>query len=934
MIDRIAIRGARQHNLKNVDLDIPRGRLTVITGLSGSGKSSLAFDTIYAEGQRRYIESLSTYARQFLEQMEKPDVDSVEGLSPAISIEQKTTSRSPRSTIGTITEVYDYLRLLFSSIGIPHCPNCGRRIARQSVDQIVENILRLPANSRVTIAAPVVRARKGEFRKQLERYQRDGYLKVRIDGAMHSLEDDIRLDKRRNHTIEVIVDRLMVNQEVRKRLEISVHSAIRLADGLALVSVADGEDILFSEKMACVDCGISVPTLEPRSFSFNSKFGACPECEGLGRSLALSPKQIFSDLDQPVETIQVALEDRDAVYFLRESLNAIARRHKVPVSTPFRRLPPKVVREFLEGSPEPLTYSYGNYRYKSDYPGASRWLTDRLRSDSSSKGADELEQLFQWAPCPGCGGSRLKKESLSVKIASQSIAYYVSLPVAEALAAFQQVRLSAREEQIAGQVLKEIRQRLQFLVNVGLSYLTLDRPASSLSGGEGQRIRLATQIGSRMRGVLYVLDEPSIGLHPRDSASLLETLDDLKRLGNTIIVVEHDEQTIRAADYIVDLGPGAGEAGGEVVVAGDLQQVIATPASLTGRYLLGEMKVVDDRPPRKTGLQWLTLKGVRHRNLKQLEVRFPLSCFVVVTGVSGSGKSSLVDEVLFRSLSQQLYRSTLEPGPFDSIEGLEHLDKVIEIDQSPLGRTPRSNPATYTGLFTPIRELFSMLPDSRLRGYKPGRFSFNVKGGRCETCQGDGLIKIEMNFLPDVYVSCEACGGMRYNRETLSIKYRGYSISEILNLNIQEALPVLENVPPIRQKLQTLVDVGLGYLKLGQSATTLSGGEAQRVKLARELSRRATGRTLYILDEPTTGLHFDDTKKLLDMLHSLVNLGNTVIVIEHNLDVIRSADWIIDLGPGGGDAGGSIVVEGPPDKVAACLSSHTGFALKQARKAG
>ncbi|MBI2821984.1 MAG: excinuclease ABC subunit UvrA [Acidobacteria bacterium] len=929
MIEYIAVRGARQHNLKNIDLEIPREKLVVITGLSGSGKSSLAFDTLYAEGQRRYIESLSTYARQFLEQMEKPDVDSIDGLSPAISIEQKTTSRSPRSTVGTITEIYDYLRLLFSSVGIPHCPNCGRKIARQSVDQIVENILRLPPNSRVAILAPVVRSRKGEFRKQLERYLRDGYLKARVDGTTRSLEDDIKLDRRKNHTIEVVVDRLMINQEVRKRLEISVQNAIRLAEGLVTVSVIDGEDILFSERMACVDCRISVPTLEPRSFSFNSKFGACPECQGLGRRLALSPQQVFPDPDQPIETLDAALEDSDAAIFLRESLLAIARKYRIPLSTPFRRLPHKVVSEFLDGSLEPLTYCYGNYRYQSEYAGASRWLMDRLGDERIEKWAPEMEQLFAWTPCAACGGARLKRESLSVKVDGCSIYDYVSLPIAEALRAFQQLQLSEREQQIAGPILKEIRDRLHFLTQVGLSYLTLDRSASSLSGGEGQRIRLATQIGSRMRGVLYVLDEPSIGLHSRDGARLMETLGELKRLGNTVVVVEHDEQTIRNADYIVDLGPGAGSQGGHVVVAGDLEKVLKHPDSLTGKYLSGQLNVVAERTPRKPDGRCLLLKGVRHRNLKNIDARFPLSSFIVVTGVSGSGKSSLVDEVLFRSLSRSLYRSLLEPGEFDAIEGLELIDKVIEIDQSPLGRTPRSNPATYTGLFTPIRELFAMLPESRMRGYKPGRFSFNVRGGRCETCRGDGLIKIEMNFLPDVYVTCDACGGLRYNRETLSIRYKGYSISEILNLTVQDVLPALETIPPIRQKLQTLLQVGLGYLKLGQPATTLSGGEAQRVKLARELSRRATGQTLYILDEPTTGLHFDDTKKLLDILHSLVNLGNTVIVIEHNLDVIRSADWILDLGPEGGDQGGYIVAEGAPEQVARCAKSYTGAALRE-----
>ncbi|HEY2931644.1 MAG TPA: excinuclease ABC subunit UvrA [Acidobacteriota bacterium] len=933
MIDRITVRGARQHNLKNIDLEIPREKLTVITGLSGSGKSSLAFDTIYAEGQRRYIESLSTYARQFLEQMEKPDVDSVEGLSPAISIEQKTTNRSARSTVGTITEIYDYLRLLFSSIGVPHCPNCGKRISRQSAEQIVENIQQLPANSRVVIYAPVVRARKGEFKKQLEKYFKAGYLKARIDGAIHNLEDDIKLDKRKNHTIEIVVDRLMVNREVKKRLETSVQTAIRLAEGLVLISVVEGEEILYSESMACVDCRISVPTLEPRSFSFNSKFGACPDCEGLGRRLSLLPEQIFPDLDQPIDSIEVSMEDRDAVYFLRESINAIARKYGIPVSTTFRSLPQKVVREFLEGSPEPLTYFYGDYRYKADFPGASNWLVDKFRCESSDRRIDELETIFSWSTCPTCRGSRLKKESLSVKINGLSIHAYTSVPIEQSLDLITAVRLTERESRIAGPILKEIAERLRFLLDVGLSYLTLDRPASSLSGGEGQRIRLATQIGSKMRGVLYVLDEPSIGLHPRDNSRLIETLRELQNLGNTVIVVEHDEETIRNADYIVDLGPGAGSRGGHVVVAGDLDEVLSHPESLTGKYLSGQLTVIAERIPRVPEGQRLLLKRVRHRNLKNLDVGFPLSCLIAVTGVSGSGKSSLVDEVLFRALSKTLYRAAAEPGPFESIQGMEQIDKVIEIDQSPLGRTPRSNPATYTGLFTPIRELFAMMPESRLRGYKPGRFSFNVKGGRCEACQGDGLIKIEMNFLPDVYVTCEACGGMRYNRETLSVKYKGYSISQILDLNIQDALPVLENIPAIKQRLQTLVDVGLGYLRLGQSATTLSGGEAQRVKLARELSRRATGRTLYILDEPTTGLHFDDTKKLLDILHSLVNLGNTVIIIEHNLDVIRSADWIIDLGPEGGDAGGYIVAEGPPEKIAQCQRSHTGAALRQHMRA-
>jgi excinuclease ABC subunit A len=926
MIEKITIQGARQHNLKNINLEIPRERFTVITGLSGSGKSSLAFDTLYAEGERRYIESLSTYARQFIEQMEKPDVDIIEGLSPAISIEQRTTSHSPRSTVGTVTEVYDYLRLLFSSIGTPHCYRCGQRISRQSLESIVDNILALPEGERIMILAPVVRGRKGEFKKQFDKYQRAGFLKARINGEIRDLEDDIRLDKRKNHTIEVIVDRLVIKPGIRSRLATSVRKALDLAEGLTTIWVVDKRETLYSEKQACIDCGINLPSLEPRSFSFNSKFGACPTCEGLGTKLILNPSRLVADETKPVENVEFNVESLRIANYLQESLINVTKSQGLPTTMPFRDLPEKVKEIFFYGSDKPLTFYYGNFRYAANYKGAVRWLESR-HAKESSRVQEELEKLFTTQPCPACQGARVRPESLAVKVGGYSIADYCTLPLTHCWDLLQLVTLTPREQKIAGQVLKEISARLKFLVEVGVGYVSLDRPIASLSGGEAQRVRLATQIGSQLRGVLYVLDEPSIGLHARDHRRLLDALQELKDLGNTIIVVEHDEETIRTADYIVDLGPGAGTGGGHVVAAGDINAICSANDSLTGKYLTGALRV-DVPAQRRTGNgKAIVIRDATHNNLKNVDVRFPLGLFIAVTGVSGSGKSSLIDEILFRALARQIYGSLDEPGPHKSIEGVEHIDKVIEIDQSPIGRTPRSNPATYTGLFTYIRELFAMLPESRMRGYKPGRYSFNVKGGRCETCEGDGMRRIEMNFLPDVYVTCETCRGRRYNKETLSVKYKGYSIADILDMTIEDALPVLENIPPIKNKLQTIIDVGLGYIKLGQSATTLSGGEAQRVKLARELSKRATGRTLYILDEPTTGLHFDDVKKLLDILNRLADLGNTIIVIEHNLDVIKMADWILDLGPEGGEAGGHVVAEGTPEDVAANENSFTGRAL-------
>jgi excinuclease ABC subunit A len=927
-IDRITIRGARQHNLKNISLEIPRNRLTVITGLSGSGKSSLAFDTIYAEGQRRYVESLSAYARQFLDQLEKPDVDAIDGLSPAISIEQKTTSRSPRSTVGTVTEVYDYLRLLFSSIGQPHCPNCGRPISRQSVDQIVQQVTHLPEGERVMILAPIVRGRKGEFKKELEKLARSGFNRARIDGEIRQLDEDIRLDKRRNHTVEVVVDRLLIKPGVHKRLEDSVQLAAKLTDGLVLVSIVDGEERLYSERMACPECGISIPTIEPRSFSFNSFYGACPACHGLGTRAEIVPGKIVPDSSAPISEQDPFPADAAISNYLRDVMKALARGAGVSPEKPFADLPQKCQDAFFYGSKERLALRYGAYEYKAEWKGAIPYLGSRAEEMKTDAAVAAFEALISPVTCPECNGKRLQPASLGVRVAGRTIADYTTLPISEAVKVFREIKLTDREEKIAGLILREIQNRLSFLDTVGLGYVTLDRASATLSGGEGQRIRLATQIGSQLRGVLYVLDEPSIGLHPRDNLKLLDTLEHLRELGNTVLVVEHDEETIRRADHVVDLGPGAGAHGGKIVAQGTPEEIAATPQSLTGRYISGASAIPVPESRRPSNGKAVTVLGARANNLKNIDVKFPLGLFIVVTGVSGSGKSTLVDDILYRSLARKLYRSLLEPGEHRSVEGLEHIDKIIEIDQSPIGRTPRSNPATYTGVFTPIRELYAMLPESRERGYKPGRFSFNVKGGRCEVCQGDGMKCIEMNFLPDVYVLCDVCRGARYNRETLSVKYKGYSIADLLDMTVEEGLPLLENIPQIKTKLQTLMDVGLSYIKLGQSATTLSGGEAQRIKLAKELSKRATGRTLYILDEPTTGLHFEDVRKLLDVLHQLVSLGNTVLIVEHNLDVIKSADWIIDLGPEGGEEGGRVVAEGTPEDVARVKRSYTGQALR------
>jgi len=916
MLDKIVARGARRHNLRNINLEIPRNKLTVITGLSGSGKSSLAFDTIYAEGQRRYIESLSSYARQFLERMEKPDIDSIEGLSPAISIEQKTTSRSPRSTVGTVTEIYDYMRLLFASIGKPHCPNCGKPISAQSLEQIVDWILRYPKDTRIMILAPVVRDRKGEFKKLFETYLKKGYLRARIDGEMYGLEDDIKLAKTRNHSIDVVVDRVIIKEGIRRRLETSVKAALELAEGLVTIAALEQEERLFSERQACADCGVSVPKLEPRSFSFNSRHGACPDCDGMGIKRILNPENLILDMSQPVSAIEFSVENHPGIVkHLREALSRRIRQAKITPATPFSRLPAAVKKAWLSGD--------------STTGGVSDFLESLMTEDASGGVREELEKLFSIEDCPACKGSRLRAESRSVRINGLSISDYARLPLDKALKAFESISLTSRETLIVGQITREIHDRMEFLLNVGVGYLSLDRSSASLSGGEGQRIRLATQIGSKLRGVLYVLDEPSIGLHPRDNQKLIETLGELRDMGNTIIVVEHDEETMRGADYIVDLGPGGGRLGGDIIASGTLDDIVNAPESITGKYLSGELRIECPASRRKGNGKSLIIKGARHNNLRNLTATFPLGMFICVTGVSGSGKSSLVEDILYRALARKLHRALASPGAHDEILGIEHLDKIIEIDQSPIGRTPRSNPATYTGLFTPLRELFALLPESRTRGYKSGRFSFNVKGGRCEECQGDGLRRVEMSFLPDVHVLCETCGGRRYNRETLEVKYKNHSIADILEMNISDAINLLETIPVIAPKLRVLNDVGLGYVKLGQSATTLSGGEAQRVKLAKELSRRATGRTLYILDEPTTGLHFADVKKLLDILNSLADMGNTVIVIEHNLDVIKTADHIIDLGPEGGDGGGFIVAQGAPEEVASVKESATGAALRR-----
>ncbi|PYV46665.1 MAG: excinuclease ABC subunit A [Acidobacteria bacterium] len=884
-IKEISIRGARQHNLKNISVEIPRNTLTVITGLSGSGKSSLAFDTIYAEGQRRYVETLSAYARQFLDQMERPDVDAIDGLSPSISIEQKTTSRSPRSTVGTITEIYDYLRLLYASIGIPHCPKCGRAISRQTAAQIVQRVMALTPEDRVMVLAPIVRGRKGEFKKEMEKLSEHGFTRARIDGELVNLQDEavIQLDKRKNHTIEVVVDRLLVKPGIEQRLEMSVALAMKLAGGLVQVAVVGGDEQLYSERLACPDCGIDVPKLEPRSFSFNSAYGACPECHGLGSTYDFDPAKVINDWSKPL--LDGALGPGSASQNLIHQIKIVAEAYGIDLSTPFEKLPDKIQNLFLFGEPEK--------RGKTGFLGIFGYLKNAMDESSSETYRDWLMEHMSPTQCPACHGRRLRPESLAVQVEGMSIADFTAMPVSRALERASTIKLAGREQQ------------------------------------EGQRIRLATQIGSKLRGVLYVLDEPSIGLHHRDNGRLLNALEELRDLGNTVLVVEHDEETIRRADYVVDLGPGAGRHGGEIVARGTPEEITHVPESLTGAYMSGDKRIETRPERRKVNGSAITVLGARENNLKSVDATFPLGLINVITGVSGSGKSTLVNDILYRALAKSLYRSREEPGQHKAISGAENIDKVIRIDQSPIGRTPRSNPATYTQVFTHIRDLYAMLPESRERGYKPGRFSFNVTGGRCEACQGEGQRRIEMNFLPDVYVVCEVCGGRRYNQETLAVKYKGYSIADLLETPVSEALPILENIPQVRQRLQTLVDVGLGYLHLGQSAVTLSGGEAQRIKLARELSKRQTGRTLYLLDEPTTGLHFDDVRKLLDVLHRLTDLGNTIIIIEHNLDVIRNADWIIDLGPEGGEEGGRIVAQGTPEQVARNKKSYTGQALAE-----
>jgi len=916
-ITKISVRGARQHNLKNIDVEIPRNTLTVITGLSGSGKSSLAFDTIYAEGQRRYVETLSAYARQFLDQMERPDVDAIDGLSPAISIEQKTTSRSPRSTVGTITEIYDYLRLLFASIGVPHCPKCGRAITRQSAEQIVQRVMALTPEDRVMVLAPIVRGRKGEFKKEMEKLVQHGFTRARIDGELLNLDQDIPLDKRKNHTIEVVIDRLLVKPGIEHRLELSVGLAMKLAGGLVQVAVVGGEEQLYSARLACPDCGINVPQLEPRSFSFNSSYGACPECHGLGSRYDFDPAKVIVEWSKPL--LDGGLGPGSASQSLIHMLEITAAAHGIDLLTPFEKFPEKIQNLLLYGEAEK-----GG---KTGFTGILGFLKRALEESTSETYRDWLLDYMSATECPACHGQRLRPESLAVKVNGMSIADFTALPVARSLEIAKKIKLTGREEIIAGRIVHEIVERLQFLNAVGLGYISLNRSAATLSGGEGQRIRLATQIGSKLRGVLYVLDEPSIGLHHRDNDRLLKALEELRDLGNTVLVVEHDEETIRRADYVIDLGPGAGRHGGELVAQGTPEEIERSTQSLTGAYISGRMQIEmreDRRQPNGAGISVL---GARENNLKNLDVTFPLGVMTVVTGVSGSGKSTLVNDILYRALAKKLYRSREEAGAHKATSGAENIDKVIRIDQSPIGRTPRSNPATYTGVFAQIRDLYAMLPESRERGYKPGRFSFNVPGGRCEACQGEGQRRIEMNFLPDVYVLCEVCSGKRYNHETLAVKYKGYSIADILETPVSDALQILENIPQVKQKLQTLVDVGLGYIHLGQSALTLSGGEAQRIKLARELSKRQTGKTLYLLDEPTTGLHFDDVKKLLDVLHRLTDLGNSVIIIEHNLDVIRNADWIVDLGPEGGEDGGRIVAQGTPEQVARNKKSYTGQAL-------
>ena len=941
MQDKIIVKGARANNLKNIDVTIPRDKLVVMTGLSGSGKSSLAFDTIYAEGQRRYVESLSSYARMFLGQMDKPDVDYIEGLSPAISIDQKTTSKNPRSTVGTVTEIYDYLRLLWARVGTPHCPKCGKEIRQQTIDQIIDQVLALPEGTRIQVMAPVIRGKKGEHTKVFEDAKRSGYVRVRADGSLYDLDEEIKLEKNKKHNIEVIVDRLIIREGLQQRLTDSVETAAALSGGLVVINLLrEEQDLVFSQNYACEDCGISIEELTPRMFSFNNPFGACPACTGLGSQLKVDPALVVPDeklsiLDGAIQASgwgNIRSDGISRMYF-----DALAKKYHFSLMEPWKDLSDEVKNVILYGTGgEKLELHYDQPRGKGvlyqPFEGICNNVRRRYEETQSDASKRELEEMMAECPCPECRGMRLKKESLAVTVGNQNIHDFTTLSVVDELDWVEKLELTNQQHLIADRILKEIRSRLGFLKSVGLGYLTLSRAAGTLSGGESQRIRLATQIGSSLMGVLYILDEPSIGLHQRDNDKLLATLCELRDMGNTLLVVEHDEDTMRAADYLIDIGPGAGIHGGQVVAAGTPEEVMANPNSLTGQYLSGKKKIPVPTERRPGNGKFLRVVGAAENNLRHVDVDFPLGTFTAVTGVSGSGKSSLVNEILFKRLGADLMRMKVHPGKCDAIEGIEYLDKVVNIDQSPIGRTPRSNPATYTGLFNDIRDLFSSTQEAKSRGYGPGRFSFNVRGGRCEACSGDGVLKIEMHFLPDIFVPCEVCKGKRYNRETLEVHYKGKNIAEVLDMTVDEALEFFSALPKIRKKLQTLQDVGLGYVKLGQPSTELSGGEAQRVKLATELSKQATGRTIYILDEPTTGLHTDDVRKLLEVLQRLVDTGNTVVVIEHNLDVIKCADWLIDLGPEGGDGGGTVVCTGTPEQVAACPESHTGQYLKKMLK--
>ncbi|WP_315119015.1 excinuclease ABC subunit UvrA [uncultured Clostridium sp.] len=938
MINKIVIKGAKVNNLKNVDLEIPRDKFVVFTGLSGSGKSSLAFDTLYAEGQRRYVESLSAYARQFLGQMDKPDVEYIEGLSPAISIDQKTTGRNPRSTVGTVTEIYDYLRLLYARIGIPHCPKCGKEIKQQTVDQMVDKILELPERTRIQILSPIISGRKGEHTKVIENIKKNGYIRARIDGATVDLEDEeIKLEKNKKHTIEAVIDRLIIKDDIKSRLSDSIETALKLSEGIVVINVLDGEDMLFSENFACVECGISIGEIAPRLFSFNSPFGKCDHCDGLGTLLEIDEDLVIPDRSKSIMEGAVlpwgngSLKEDSWTYSI---LTALSKEYNFTLDAPIKDLEPKIVDILLyglKGDRIKVKYEKENRisEFNHAYEGVINNLKRRYFETNSDYIKEEVESYMSNNPCPKCGGARLKPEALAATVGDKNIYEFCALSIKEELKFINSVKLSEKEQIISNQVLKEIKSRLNFLIDVGLDYLNLSRTAGTLSGGEAQRIRLATQIGSSLVGVLYILDEPSIGLHQRDNDRLIATLKHLKSLGNTLIVVEHDEDTIREADFIVDIGPGAGEHGGEVIAAGPLEEVINNERSITGQYLSGRKRIEIPKERRKCNGNWITIKGARENNLKKVDAKFPLGVFTSVTGVSGSGKSTLVNEILYKGLNKKLNGSKDNPGMHKDILGVENIDKIINIDQSPIGRTPRSNPATYTGVFDIIRDVFSNTSESKIRGYKPGRFSFNVKGGRCEACKGDGIIKIEMQFLSDVYVPCEVCKGKRYNRETLEVKYKGKNIDNILNMTVEEALEFFENIPRIKNKLQTLMDVGLGYIRLGQPSTQLSGGEAQRIKLAYELSKRSTGKTLYILDEPTTGLHIDDVNRLISILHRLVDSGNSIVVIEHNLDVIKCADYIIDLGPEGGDKGGTIIAYGTPEEVSDNVNSYTGHYLKK-----